>query len=183
MKPISLEEIHQAQLKLSQLRWTYWIHHVVFSWQWLFMLAALVLLFVIWLKWVNKRQLVVISLYGVFSFIIITYLDTLGGDLELWEYPYMVLPWGPRILCIDLVITIIYMFIYQYFRSWKSFFYMMVATSFIFSFVLEPLSVWMNIYKPYVWKPIYSFPIYIIIALFVRWVVVAIYKVEHHNEK
>lgn len=52
---------------------------------------------------------------------------------------------------------IIYMLIYQCFKTWTSFLIAAIVNAFVFSFILEPLFLWLHIYEPYLWKYTYSF--------------------------
>lgn len=63
------------------------------------------------------------------------------------------------------------MFIYQYFREWKSFIIANVILAAIFTFIAEPITVWLGIYKLDNWKYIYSFPIYILKTALIKWIV------------
>ncbi|MBE4907593.1 hypothetical protein IMZ08_05885 [Bacillus luteolus] len=41
----------------------------------------------------------------------------------------------------------------------------------IFSYIFEPITVWLGIYKLENWKYTFSLPIYVIKAVFIRWLV------------
>lgn len=171
-----MNEILSVQQELSLLRWNYWKETVVFSPQWFFLLGSFLVLLIIWIKVVDKRKLHEILLFGLITLIIASVLDTVGGELNFWDYPYMVLPWGPRVISIDIMIAIFFMLLYQYFISWKTFLFGSVILSFIFTFIFEPIAIYLNIYKPLMWKSIYSFPIYILLAVSIRWLVVKLNK-------
>ncbi len=171
MVSIDLQDIHEAQNYLSNLRWEYWREEIIFSFQWFFLLFVLFIVLIVWIKTLQRKNLQSTLLVGSFTLIVTTFLDTLGGELQLWEYPYMILPWGPRILCIDIIIAVIFMMNYQFFHKWKSYIFSSTIISAVFSFVLEPLSVLLNLYEPMKWNSFYSFPIYILISLIIKWIV------------
>ncbi|PMC36716.1 hypothetical protein CJ195_14910 [Bacillus sp. UMB0899] len=174
----SMQDIMKAQEKISTLRWYYWKNEIVFSLQWWFILIFLFILLLVWLRLLDHSRIFPILLYGLITFNIASLLDTLGGELQLWEYPKMVLPWGPRIICIDLMISIFFMLLYQYFVKWSSFLIAAVCLAAIFAFVFEPAAIYMGIYFPLSWSNLYSFPIYILLSSFIKVIVDKICKLR-----
>lgn len=164
----SFSDIVHIQGVLKIKRWEYWREEVVFTPQWWFMLGVLLFIFIVWIKIVDKSRLQSILLVGFTTLSIAFFLDVFGGEFSLWDYPKMVLPWGARNTCIDLMISILFMLLYQFLTSWKKYFLGAVFTSATFSFVFEPISVWMSIYDPYNWSKIYSFPIYILLMILIK---------------
>ncbi|WP_100012265.1 CBO0543 family protein [Lentibacillus sediminis] len=180
---VQLVDIKEAQQKLSELRGEYWLQEVVFSFQWWFLLISMLLIGLLWLRIVDRKMLRGITLYGVITLGIVMFLDVFGAELVLWDYPAMVLPWGSRIIFINMIISIVYMLLYQCFPAWNRFILASAVTALIFAFVLEPLAIYMNIYEPYTWEHIYSFPIYILLPIIIKWVVDKIYLIERTNQE
>ena len=160
---VSLADVHQAQMHVSDLRWSYWIGHVFGTFQWWFVLVFTLLLIYAWVKTLRREALTEVLLFGSLCFIVITFLDVLGGEVQLWDYVSMVLPWGARLICVDVDLAVIYMAVYQKYRAWGPFILTIVILALIFAFVLEPLSILMGIYQPYGWRHMYSVPFYILI--------------------
>ncbi len=78
----------------------------------------------------------------------------------------------PRLIPIDQgIIIVAHMFLYQCFKKWKSFIIANTIMALIFTFICEPITVWLGIYKLENWRYIYSFPIYILKAVFIKWIV------------
>lgn len=178
MKP-TITDIMESQAKLSTMRWNYWKDQIVFSFSWWFLLLSFLLLIIVWLRLLDRNRLVLILLFGFITLTIVTTLDTLGGELQLWEYPRMILPWGPRILCIDIMISIFFMLMFQFFTHWKSFIISSIVLSTIFSFVFEPIAEYLGIYLPIKWSHFYSFPIYIFLAVVIKLFVERIAKLNN----
>jgi hypothetical protein len=174
----TFQDIVDIHTKMSELRWQYWTENTVFSFEWWLLIIALISAWVVWWRLVDRRRTTEILLYGMFIFVVAIELDVIGGELGLWDYPAMVIPWGARLVCIDALIPVIYMLIYQYFPPWKSFILANTIMAFVFAFMAEPLLVWLNIYEPLTWRHIYSFPIYILIAIVFKWLVEKITKTE-----
>ena len=100
----------------------------------------------------------------------VTILDELGAQLNLWEYPIDIEPLFPRMIPINLtVFPVIYMFIYQYFSEWKSFLMANAVLAAVLSFIAENIFEWLGMYELFKWENYYSFPVYIILAVFLKW--------------
>ncbi|KPV45746.1 hypothetical protein AN477_01320 [Alicyclobacillus ferrooxydans] len=155
----------------------FWRTHVLFSFEWWFLVLMSILLWTIWWKTVDRGRLPQIVMFGGAVLIVTTLLDGMGAQLLLWDYPVQLTPTYSRFIPVDFVaLPVSYMWVYQYFRSWRSFLISVSATSALFSFVLEPLATSMGLYVPLHWKSIYSFPIYTLIGIIVRMVVEAIFS-------
>ncbi|MFK7696609.1 CBO0543 family protein [Paenibacillus sp. HJGM_3] len=176
----SFEEIKDVNHKLTEMRAQYHRHHDLFTFQWWLLLALLVVPWIIWWKLVDKSRVREILLYGITLAIIIVILDDIGGELGLWSYPYQLIRFIPRLNPVDFsVLPVFHMLVYQYFRSWKSFFVANVIMAFLIAFIAEPIFSWIGIYDLDNWKYFYSFPIYIVIACFVRWCLELIHERAH----
>lgn len=176
------ERIIELQQQLTNLEHKYWMDNVLFTFNWWILLCLFIIPWLIWWKFVDKKRLQEILLYGVIIMILSSILDDLGVASLLWAYPYQLLQVLDRLDAIDLtVLPVIYMIIYQYFTKWKSFLLAHILLSSLFVFIAEPMLVWMNIYVPISWKIIYSFPIYIIIAITVKWFTDKIHKISKHS--
>lgn len=175
---VKLEDIISLQEKIGKLRWDYWRDDVLLTWPWWFLLLSMLVLIFLWWKTVDRTRFTSIVTFGLFIFASALFFDTFGAELILWDYPYMVLPWGSRLFCVDLMIAIFMMWLYQWFVSWPIFLIGATVMSTVFSFVLEPLAVWMEIYSMYAWKHYYSFPIYILLAAVAKLVIDAIVRMQ-----
>lgn len=166
------------------MQYLQWTNHDLFSFQFWFLLVILLVPWFIWWKLVDRRRLAEILLYGLFVSTVVTILDELGSQINLWEYKYDIEPFFPRMIPVNLTaIPVFFMFVYQYFGEWKSFLKAIVVIAAAFSFIGEPVFAWLDIYKPFNWKLIYSFPSYILIAVLLRWLTKAIMKKQHLAEK
>lgn len=173
----SFEEIKEVDRKLTEMRHQYYQNHDLFSFQWWFLLFTVLIPWVIWWKLVDKSRIKDILLYGFVLIFVIIVLDNIGGELQLWSYPYHLIHLIPQINPVDYsVLPVFHMLVYQYFRTWKSFVIANIVMALLFSFIFEPIFVWLRIYELDNWKYIYSFPIYIAKALVVRWLIEFILK-------
>jgi len=166
----SQEIIYELEKQLTQARIQNWINQDLFSYQWWILLGALVVPWWVWWKHVDKSRLIEITLLGLMTWIITSFLDAILSELCLWEYNYYVIPLWPRLISADFtIVPVIYMFVYQYFREWKGFLIAMLVVSVLFTFIGELLLVWLNIYTLNEWKHYYSFPIYFVLGASVKY--------------
>lgn len=101
-----------------------------------------------------------------------TWMDDLGTDLNLWYYPFKIVPVFPQIVPVNYaVLPVTFMLIYQYFPSWRSYIKAMLIMAALYSFVAEPALAYLGIYKLLRWQYYYSFPLYMLIAVSHRWLV------------
>ncbi len=166
----SHESIYELERQLTQMRIENWLKHDLFSFQWWLLLAVLVIPWLLWWKWVDKKRLTEITLFGAFILIIASFLDATMSDLRFWKYNYYVIPLWPRLITADFtIIPVAYMFIYQYFQTWKSFLLVMLVISLFFAFIGEPILVWLKIYTLHTWRHYYSLPIYFAMGTMVKF--------------
>jgi hypothetical protein len=167
----SWEKVMRLRLELKEANFNYWIHENLFSWTWWTMLAIVFLVIILWWKIVDKNRIMEILLFGTFTSLIAIFLDVAGVSFVLWGYPTMIFPLVPPLVFVDIVLLpILYMVVYQYFLNWKSYIIGSILASAFAAFILEPISEYFKIYQLSNWKFVYSFPIYIFIALFIKWI-------------
>ena len=172
-------DVVQLRRQLKDTNLEYYLNENLFSFGWWLLLLTMIGLIVLWIILVDKNRIIEIVTFGLMITISAVILDVIGVSLMLWGYPNMLLPLVPPIFTIDVGhIPIFYMLIYQYFNKWKSFLIAMTLTSFTFSFVFEPITVWLRIYETHQWKYIYSFPIYIFLGVLFKWIMIKLKKLK-----
>jgi hypothetical protein len=166
--------------ELNQMMLTEWQNHYVFTGEWWILLILAIVPWFLWWKFVDKKRVTEILLLGFFIIIIATFLDVAGWNYSFWLYPKSLLGLCTPLFPINFtLLPVIYMLLFQYFSKWRSFLIAVFFMSAVFSFLLEPLSEWIGFYKEIKWNNIYSFPIYILIGLFVKWLVEKITRIQH----
>jgi len=174
----STPELAEMVRLLSKARMDNWLAEELGTWRWWTLFILLIIPWFIWYKYADKKQLHEITLSGAIITIITITLDEFGFVLSLWHYPIDVIPLFPRLTSVDYtIVPIIHMMLYQYFTTWKSFFWAVVATTTVYAFIAEPLLVQLGFYQLLKWNYLYSFPIYIFIGLFSRWIVKKIFEI------
>ena len=165
-----LDQIMQLKTQLRDLYFQHYMDKELFSGTWWVAVAGLILPLVVWWLKVDKKRLMEIAFFGLMVNIAATFLDVLGSEYMLWEYPVHVIPMVPLLIPIDYVIVpVIQMTLYQRYPNWKGFLIANTIASALQSFIAEPVAVWINLYHLIHWRLIYSFPIYILIAVAAKW--------------
>ena len=168
----SFEQIRDVHKELTDMKTEYWFHHDLFSFQWWLLLLILFVPWLIWWRFVDKNRISQILLFGTLLMVLVMMLDDLGVESHLWSYPYQLVNILPRLIAVDHgIIIIFHMFLYQYFTKWKKFIIANTVMAITFTFIFEPITVWLGIYKLENWRYIYSLPIYILKAVFIKWFV------------
>lgn len=153
------------------VRIEYWLNEVLFSLNWWILLITAVSLLITWIIILDKQRKLEIISYGLMVAIIANFGDMMGLSFSLWGYPYTIMHTPEIIEIHNIMMPILYMMLYQYFRQWKTFLIAAAINAILFAFILEPLIVWLQIYKLYKWKYIYSVVPYFIIAVVLKWVI------------
>jgi hypothetical protein len=164
------QQITEMMRQLTQARIENWLGQDLGSWRWWVLAVLLIAPWFIWYKLADKKRLVELVMFGLIIMVYTITLDECGFVLSLWSYPLEVIPVFPRLTSVDYtMLPIIFMLIYQYFFTWKSFFWVLVAISSVFSFIAEPIIAHFGFYVLLKWSHLYSFIIYIVMGLTARW--------------
>lgn len=161
-----LQQIIQTKITHKDLSLEHWVKFEVFTWQWWLGVACVVVPLVIWLKVVDKRRILEISVFGLLVNVASIFLDVTGSEFVLWNYDIRILPSIPLLFPVDFILLpIIFMLIYQHYKAWKQFIIASMITASILAFIIEPMAVYIKQYTLFSWRFMYSFPIYIIIVI------------------
>jgi hypothetical protein len=177
------KEILELNKRLLELCYEYWSSHVVFTFPWWFVIATLIIPWIIWWKLVDKKRIKSISLVGLITMIISFILDQVGTSLLLWEYPVTPSPLPRDVFdpADFAILPVSYMLIYQYFKNWKLFIISQVVFAFFASYVGGNIYGWLGIYKILNWRHIYSVPIYLLMGIVTKKVVDKLNNLELLN--
>lgn len=178
--------MHDRHMKLEselvEINLEHWLHHQLFTWQWWLLVVLSVVPWLLWWRVVDKRRILEILALGLFISTIASLQDVYGWNRGMWRYHIQLLPMCVPLLPFDLsVLPAVYMVVYQFFRSWKTFIGFNLVLAFGFAYIAEPLLEWMGIYDPIKWKHIYSVPFYIANAMLGKWGIEKLKKIENRT--
>lgn len=165
-----IDEILNLKTQLRGMILQHYLDREVFGWVWWLGIACIVIPFIIWLKVVDKKRLLEICVFGLIVNVFAAFLDVFGADMVLWEYPIRILPQSALLFPVDfIVLPVANMIIYQKFPAWGKYLLASALTAAGFSFILEPIAVWIGEYRLVAWSFFYSFPIYILIDILAKF--------------
>lgn len=163
------------QKQLTEMHIKEWLQSDVFRTRWWILIAAIIVIWIIWWIKLDKSRFMEIGLFVVLSIILFMGVHEYGEELTLWDYPTDIIPVFPPLSSINLVcLPLIYSLVYQHFSQKKGFLLADLVTSAAICFIFEPLLAWAKFYQLLHWNYFFNFLIYIMITLFVRTVVVKI---------
>lgn len=159
-----------------------WLRQDLFQTKWWLLLGLVVLIIVVWWKLLSQRRLPEVLLYAVLMMVVMMGVDEYGEELALWDYPIDIAPIFPVITAVNLLILPMALsLVHQHFDTWKSFSTVTVLVAALLCFAFEPALAWGGYYQLLKWKYYYSFPIYIAVALFIRWTVIQIFSIAERS--
>ncbi|NJD01478.1 MAG: hypothetical protein FIA99_02490 [Ruminiclostridium sp.] len=179
-----INQIIELKKNLRNLSIQHWLNFELFTWVWWVEIIVSAVVFFIWLKVVDKSRIRQIVIYGLLIDISAVFLDILGSEFALWEYLIRIIPQIPLLYPVDFIIHPVgNMIVYQCFVNWKKYLIAGVGASAVLAFILEPLSTYMHQYRLITWKYYYSFPIYLMILVFSKFLTDKIVSIETKNKQ
>jgi len=163
--PDAIQHVLDAHTFWVQIHYEYWLQHA-YSVVWWLLLSCWILPWVIWCFLVDRKKIIELTFYGVIVMFITTFLDATGTAQGLWFYPIKVIPFTPHLEPTDWgILPVIFMLVYQYFPTWKTFIIAQIIVATLFSFIGEPFLTKLGVYMPLHWENIYSLPVYLMLAV------------------
>ncbi|QOR67697.1 hypothetical protein IM538_06065 [Cytobacillus suaedae] len=163
------EKIEKSQKILVELEFQYWLENSLFTPAWWVLLAAAIIPWIVWYKFVDRSRFLEIVLFGLIWVITATVLDEISSTWMLWSYPRKLFPIVPPLIPADLtIVPVVFMFVYQYTATFRLYMVWSIIVSAVFSFVIEVIFVHFHLFKMYQWEHWYSFISFIIVAAIIK---------------
>ncbi|MCZ8519843.1 MULTISPECIES: CBO0543 family protein [Paenibacillus] len=160
------------------MRYSHWVEQEVLTLQWWFLLLLFLISWAVWWRLVDKGRLFEIGFLGLFIACAASLMDATGTELGFWTYHYKLFPLYNRLLTADLtLIPICFMLIYQWFPGWKPYVCALAVLALGASFVAEWVFAFLDIYEPVIWKSYYSFPIYLLLGVAAKGMMLCSHKI------
>lgn len=170
------------QKNLTQLHIDEWLKDDVFQFRWWMLLGMILLSLLVWYILLDKTKLKGVCLFTVISVISILTIFECGDELILWDYPTDVIPIFPPLSSINLfIVPLVFSIIYQRFISAKGFLWATLAAAAIICFIIEPLLSWGGFYELINWQYYFSFPVYVALALIIRFITVKVVTITEKS--
>ncbi len=176
--------MYEKERELAKLSIQNWISKEVFSFQWFLMVVVLIILYVIWIKLIDKKRatelLLIGSLESVSKLIVVAVL--LDNTLGLYEYKVRLLPLPANIFASSVTISpIIIMLVTQYTKSWKGFILWTAIGNAFLNFVILPIYKYVGIIEFHNWNVFYHFLLLNAVAVCVRLVFLWITGIQERH--
>jgi hypothetical protein len=169
----SLEQILELGRVLRDARLQYWLNHTFLTWEWWVLVALTLIPWLIWWRFVDKKRVQEILLYGFSIALCTLVIDIIGSNLQWWYYPHEIFKVMPPLVPVDLtVVPVSMMVVYQYSRTWRSFLINNTIFAFIATYIGESFFIWLGAYVRITWSYFGSLLFYIIAGVISRWIVV-----------
>ncbi|RXT00978.1 CBO0543 family protein [Ammoniphilus sp. CFH 90114] len=176
------QDLLDAREKLSEITYTFWLEHDLFTWRWWFLLAMLIIPWLIWWRFWDKARFKTIAIAGLIAMTLAVFFDDLGVNTMSWSYPYQLVRVAGRLNVIDVtVIPIMFMILYQYFSKWKGYFIALLVAGAFGGYVGEPFLKWLDLYHKLDWTKWQSALSYIGIGIMVKGITDWLIKQEKHT--
>ncbi len=174
-----LVTVQQIKLELWKLTYNNWKTEELFSVQWWSLVIMITISYIVWWKLVDKQRIIQIILFGSLVAVGRIVMDIIGNNIVLWSYDIRILPMIPVPFIHDFTISpLIYMLVYQYSTSWKSFFISNIVATGSLSFILLPLMSATGILNLYNWNYFYTFILVILLTTLSRAVMLWLLRLE-----
>ncbi|MZP28296.1 hypothetical protein GTO91_00975 [Heliobacterium undosum] len=168
------ELIQQTREGLSALVLSRYLSTELFTFNWWFLLAILIGTYALWWKIIEKKRLLELLLFGSFIAVSVGFVEGIGTTSGIWGYKYKLVPIVPSLFPFDYtLVPIIYMTIYQYTTSWRTYFTTTSVASALYAFGFNPLLVSMDILHIEHWNHIYNFILLLTISNLARFVLLS----------
>jgi hypothetical protein len=174
----------EIQRQLTSIRIKDWLHEDVFRLQWWILIIFLLLLITVWWIAVDKSRLPEISLFAGLAIIVCMGINEYGQEMVLWDFPKDIIPIFPPLSSVNLIcLPVGFSIVYQRFRGWKSYISAILTVTFFICFIIEPILSVIGLYHLVRWQFYYSYPIYILVAISVRYFTNTIISINKKFER
>jgi MFS family permease len=165
--PYDIYEIGRLSANIS---YQHWISKELFSFGWLVTAGALIVTYGMWFKLVDKRRIKDLLLLGSLCSVAFAVIDTvLVGFLGLWSFKIRLFPFDPPLFIVGLTMgPIMYMLVFQYTSSWRSFFLWNAIGCAVIVFGILPLYSLLGIFQLYKWNWFFHFLLFFSVGTVAR---------------
>ncbi len=147
----------------------HYVTGVVFSWRWWLLAAIIVLPWVFWLLWHQKHSTSRLLFVGFACIIVAFLVDALGTAFRLWEYPIEILPYMPPLIRWDTTLLPVSVMVFLQYKPDVNRIIKAAVFAALGAFMIEPGAELLGLYKPILWKHVYSFPFFAALYLSMDW--------------
>jgi hypothetical protein len=153
--------IDDAHSRLSEI----WLEDILFSPGWITTLLLTVVPWIIWGFFRDKESTTRLLLGGLWAMLISSWLDYVGVTLGLWRYYNKLIPLMPDYIAWDFALMPVTIMFFLQIKPKISPIIKGLIFAGLTAFIAEPLFLWLGYYAYPGWKPLWSFPFFLVIYL------------------
>lgn len=129
----------------------YWIQHSFYTYFEYWIVVALFLAPLIILAYkIDKSKIFLFGFFGYSIHVFSIYSNVIGINKGMWNYPIPGLPMLPAVSFDASLVPVTFILVYQWtLKNKKNYYLYAIITSVFFSFIMEPLFVYLNLFKLY----------------------------------
>lgn len=147
----SLNKIRSMAEELSQLQKEYWkTFSDLGEWQfWVVVIMLIAPLIVLFMK-IDRSKMLLLGFFGFNYHVWFHYVNAIGINFGLWEYPYEIVPFLPSFALDASLVPISFMLLYQWTLNHnKNIYLYSILLSAFFAFMLKPVMVTLDFFHMY----------------------------------
>ena len=176
------KSLYELKMELWSQSYKHWVTKEFLSFPWFFNIAFLLVLYVVWIKLVDKRRLRDLLLFGSLIAVAATFMDIIAVTTGLWHYNVRLFPISPAPFPFDFtVIPIFYMLVMQYTSTWRGYLIGSLIASGTFSFIVAPVYVLLKIKEYHKVNHFFVFILIFVMTSIIKAIYNWIVKIEHKN--
>lgn len=176
------QTLYSLRMEFWQKSYKHWVSQEIFSFPWFFNTVFLLVLYIVWIKLVDKNRIRELLLFGSLLAVASMLIDTIAVTVGLWEYNIRLFPISPAPFPFDLtVVPILYMIVMQYTSSWRDYFIGAVIAAAIFSYIIVGAYILLGIKTFYKFNLFYMFILTILVTVIIKAIYNWIVSIETRN--
>ena len=162
--------IYEMLRELSGLSMQRWLTEEVFSFGWFLMVAILIIVYIVWLRLLDKKRATALLLIGSLAAVAYSLNSlVLGGVFGLADYLVRILPFYSNVFVSSItLVPIAIMLAEQYASSWKGYMLRTAIGLAVLCFAVFPLYILVGILEFHNWNVFFHFIVLFAISLVIR---------------
>lgn len=159
-----------------------WLSIEIGSFGWFFNIVFLLVVYIIWIRIVDKRRIKELLLFGALISVFAGFIDLVAISTGLWEYKIRLVPINPATFPFDYtIVPIMSMTALQFTSSKRGYFLAATAISAIFSFIISPIYNALGIKEYHNFSYFYMFVLVLSVTTMTKYIYDWISSVQKRN--
>lgn len=163
------QKIQSLNEQADKLELKYWLNHDLFSGHWWFIALINLFFLFLFILFIDKQRIQLITIALLFSFILVGIINELGYYFKWWSYPHQFISPLRTMNAVDfLTVPVIITMIYQFFHDLRFYLSISIIVILALTFIGIPIFVHFDLYRILNWNYFYSFLTLLAISIIVK---------------